>query len=185
MWEMGRCWLVCGRGSWSYHRFKAKSLQTDNEFPCLLWSQWIRSRASSPPQQLTTRTGMGMLLTTNGVYVRRWKRYTVHWEDSVYGLDCTFCVSFTCQSTDICVGMYIQVQSVYTCVYVRIHTDWVVWQRIQSVRVYTCVSHRLSHTVALWWSAKTPFDLCVRELGQLRNSRWCWNPHEIRLRNSG
>jgi hypothetical protein len=39
--------------------------------------------------------------------------------------------------------------------------------------LYNAYPHRLSHTVALLWSAKTLFDLYVCELGQLRNSGWC------------
>ena len=60
-----------------------------------------------------------------------------------------------CYAHFVCPSLINQLTYVYVCIY-----------KYSTVFIYARIHayiHRLSHTVALWWSAKTPFDLmCVR-----------------------
>jgi hypothetical protein len=53
------------------HRFKAKSQETDGEFSVSSIKLMRKKQSKLSSSTTTTRTGMGMLLTTSGFYLRR------------------------------------------------------------------------------------------------------------------
>ena len=122
-----------------------------------------KKQSTLSPSTTTARTGMGMLLTTTGFY---FLKEVKEWDKQYIGRIWPVDVMHT-----LCPSLVNQLTYLYVCLYKY------------SLYILAC-THRLGHTVALSWSAKTPFDLYVCELGQLRNSGWCWSPYETRLRNS-